>query len=57
MTTTTVSSTPKLDALRNCFEAAMDFDTAIGCAGLSYVPEGTIALLRRLWDRWEATAS
>ena len=51
-----MTKTPKLDELRNCFEAAMDFDTAIGCAGLSDYPEVTIAVLRRLWDRWEAAS-
>lgn len=44
---------PKLNAFRDCFEAAMDFDTAIGCAGLSDQPEATKAVLKRQWDRWE----
>jgi hypothetical protein len=46
--------TPKLNALRDCFEGAMDFDTALGCAGLSDLPDVTIDALRRLWDKWEA---
>ncbi len=50
------TKTPKLDAFRNCFEAAMDFETALGCAGLSEVPEGTINALRHVWSRWEAQA-
>ncbi len=36
--------------LRNLFEAGMDFDTALGCLGLSE----RAADFRASWDRWEA---
>jgi hypothetical protein len=39
---------------RNCFEAAMDFDTALGCAGMSELDETTIAQLKAMWNAWEA---
>ncbi len=48
---------PKLNTFRDCFEGAMDFDTALGCAGLSDQPDVTKAILKRLWDKWEAAYS
>lgn len=45
---------PKLNAFRDCFEAAMDFETALSCAGLSEQPEATKEVLKRQWDLWEA---
>ena len=45
---------PKLNTFRDCFEAGMDVDTALGCSGLSEVPEITVAMLKRQWVRWEA---
>ena len=39
---------PKLAAFRNCFEAAMDYETALGCAGLENQPA-----LRVYWDYME----
>ena len=45
---------PKLNTFRDCFEGAMDFDTALGCAGLSDLPEITNEVLKRLWAKWEA---
>jgi len=52
-----MSTTPKLTAFRNCFEAGMDFETALGCAGLSDQSEDTIEVLRRYWDNLEARAA
>lgn len=45
--------TPKLTAFRNCFEASMDFETALGCAGLADKSEDVIEVLRAQWNRWE----
>ena len=39
--------------LRNLFEAGMDFDTALGCLGLSEKATD----FRASWDRWEADFS
>jgi hypothetical protein len=44
---------PKLNTFRDCFEAAMDVDTALGCAGLSDLPEASVEVLKRQWNRWE----
>ncbi len=49
-----MTKAPKLTAFRNCFEAGMDFDTALGCAGFVDLPEGSIRVLRNAWARWEA---
>ncbi len=49
-----MTNAPKLTAFRNCFEAGMDFEAALGCSGLSTAPAGSIAALRNVWDRWEA---
>lgn len=49
-----MTKAPKLTAFRGCFEAGMDFETAIGCAGLSGAPEASIDALRNVWARWEA---
>lgn len=49
-----MTNAPKLTAFRNCFEAGMDFDTALGCAGLSEAPAASITALRNVWARWEA---
>lgn len=46
-------SFPKLNAFRDCFEAAMDFETALGCSGLSDLPGATQEVLKRQWARWE----
>ncbi len=45
---------PKLNAFRDCFEASMDFDTALGCSGLYDLPDVTKEILRNLWNKWEA---
>lgn len=47
----------KLHAFRDCFEAAMDFDTALGCAGMSELSDAVIEMLRRQWNRWEAACN
>lgn len=39
---------PRVTAFKNCFEAAMDYDTALGCAGLPDQPA-----LRVWWDHME----
>lgn len=46
---------PKLNAFRDCFEASMDFETALGCAGLADKPTEQVSTLRDCWNRWEAT--
>lgn len=43
----------RLHVFRDCFEAGMDFETAIGCAGLDTCNIATKEVLRRTWDRWE----
>ena len=43
----------QLSAFRNCFEAGMDFETAIGCAGLADKKPETLEMLRRWWDALE----
>lgn len=48
-----MTKAPKLTAFRNCFEAGMDFDTALGCSGLYAHPFAHKAL-RSVWNRWEA---
>lgn len=48
---------PHLGALRDCFEAGMDFDTAIGCAGLAEKKPEIVEMLHdRLWAIWKAQA-
>ena len=39
-----------LSEFRNCFEAGMSFDEALGCAGLSGKSEDVIRVLRNWWD-------
>jgi hypothetical protein len=48
--------TPKLIAFRNCFEAGMDFETALGCAGLSHHKPEVLFILHRAWMKWETRA-
>ena len=40
----------KTNQLRDLFEAGMDFETALGCLGLTEQAED----FRSRWDRWEA---
>jgi hypothetical protein len=47
----------KLSEFRNCFEAGMDFDTALGCAGLSDIKPEAVDVLRGWWASLEANAS
>lgn len=39
---------PKLCTFRNCFEASMDYETALGCSGLKDQPA-----LRTFWNYLE----
>ena len=48
---------PKLSEFRNCFEAGMDFETALGCAGLSDIKAEAIEVLRRFWASLEERAA
>lgn len=50
-----MTKAPKLTAFRNCFEASMTFDEAIGCSDLSEKPPEVIEILRATWDRWESS--
>lgn len=44
---------PKLTAFRNCWEASMTFEEALGCAGLADSKPELIEVLRRFWDGLE----
>ncbi len=46
------AAAPRLNTFRDCFEASMDFETALGCAGLADLPAATIEVLRNSWIRW-----
>jgi hypothetical protein len=50
-----MSSTPspKLTVFRDCWEASMTFEEALGCSGLSEKSPEIIAVLRNLWDSLE----
>lgn len=52
-----MTKAPKLTEFRNCFEAGMIFEEAIGCAGLSDKSAEVIEVLRNCWDRWERSFS
>lgn len=42
-----------LTEFRNCWEASMTFDEALGCAGLADKPDTLKEVLRRFWINWE----
>ena len=42
-----------LSEFRNCFEASMTFDEALGCAGLADKPAEQIEVLRNWWRTLE----
>ncbi|MEY9676057.1 hypothetical protein ABIE93_005991 [Bradyrhizobium elkanii] len=52
-----MTKAPKLTAFRNCFEASMTFEEAIGCSGLSDKSPEVIEVLRNCWDKWERSFS
>ena len=42
-----------LSEFRNCFEASMTFEEALGCAGLAGKPAAQIEVLRNWWRTLE----
>jgi hypothetical protein len=48
-----MTSAPKLTEFRNCFEAGMTFEEALGCSGLYDKPEKQIEVLRNWWRTLE----
>ena len=46
-----------LTEFRNCWEASMTFEEALGCAGLAGKPADLIEVLRQAWNGWEQSFS
>lgn len=45
-----------LSTFRNCFEACMSFDEALGCSGLAGKSPEVIEVLRNFWNYLEMQA-
>jgi hypothetical protein len=52
-----MTKAPKLNEFRNCFEAGMTFEEALGCSGLYDKSPDVIRVLRDFWLRLEAMAA